>query len=63
MSDTHEKQFRTIMHWDPSRQGAWRGPGVDLNPACGQSERITVIDVPEAVDCDKCRDAMEKTAN
>lgn len=63
MPDTHHKPYRATMHWDPSRQGAWIGLGVDLNPACGQSELVAVIDVPEAVDCQKCRAAMDKTAN
>ncbi|HLR95838.1 MAG TPA: hypothetical protein VK053_15040 [Jiangellaceae bacterium] len=63
MPDTHHKPYRATMHWDPSLQGAWIGLGVELNPACGQSELVAVIDVPEAVDCQKCRAAMDKTAN
>jgi hypothetical protein len=50
------------MHWDPTRQGVWIGNGVDLNPACGQSEYIGVTGIAEAVDCEKCRLILQKAA-
>lgn len=58
MSDTRDKPYRVTLHWDASREGTWTGQGRDLNPACGQSEFITVTDMEDAVDCQKCRNAM-----
>lgn len=59
MMEARQKPYRATLHWDPTREGAWTGFGVDLNPACGQSEFITVTSVELAVDCMKCRSAME----
>ena len=62
MTETREKPYRVTLHWDSTREGAWTGFGRDMDPACGQSEFITVTDMA-AVGCQKCLDAMDKQSS
>ncbi len=63
MAEDRKPPYKCKMHWDATRQGVWIGFGVDLNPACGQSEYIGVTGIPQAVDCRKCRHIMERSAS
>ena len=51
MAEDRKPPYKWKMQWDATRQGVWIGFGVDLNPACGQSEYIGVTGIPQAVDC------------
>ena len=54
--------WHCMMHYDSTVQGVWLGFGVDLHPACGQSEHIGVTGHADAVDCKKCLHIMENSS-
>jgi hypothetical protein len=59
VDEDRKPPYRCWMHYDSTVQGVWIGFGVDLHPACGQSEYIGVTGMAEAVDCKKCLHIMD----
>lgn len=56
----NETPYKCKMHYDSTVDGVWIGYGVDLHPACGQSEYIVVTSHTEVVDCLKCKATLSK---
>lgn len=57
---TVSEPYRVTLHFDSTISDGlvWSGSGRDLNPACGQSEFISVTPRPDLVDCMKCKTTL-----